>query len=78
MLHGPNSGTNHNVYVLRHERDPPTGQHPHTQHRRQRHVPGDGGGAGQRELGAERDRQHATTKPPRALRRAQLKARCCS
>lgn len=78
MLHGPDSCANHNVYVLRHERDTPAGQHSHTQHRRQHHVLGHGGGARQRELGAERDCQHAATKPPCALRRAELKDRCCS
>lgn len=78
MLHSPNSCTNNNIHVFRHERDTPTGQHPHTQHGWQRHVLGHGTGARQRELGVERDRQHATTKPPCALRRAQLKAWCCS
>lgn len=72
MLHSPNKCTHNNVHVHRHELDPPTRQPPHTQHHWQRHVPGHGGGAGQRELGAERDRQHATAKPPCALRLAQL------
>lgn len=78
MLQYPNSCTHNNIHVLRHERNTPTGQHRHTQHRRQHHMLGNGGGAGQCELGIECDSQHATTKPPCALRRAQLKAWRCS
>lgn len=67
MLLSPNRGTNHNVHVHGNERDAAAGQPPNPQHRRKHHVPGNGCGAGQRELGAERDSQHAATEPQGAL-----------
>lgn len=76
MLHGPNKCTHNNIDVHRHERDTPTGQPPHTQHRRKHHVLGHGGGTRQRELRSECDRQHAATESPCPLRPPQFQTRC--
>lgn len=72
MLHGPNSCTHNNVHVHRHERDAATRQPANPQHSGQHHMLSHGSRAGQRELGAECDSEHAAAEPPCAFRCAQL------
>ncbi|KAL0455898.1 UNVERIFIED_CONTAM: Aspartyl protease AED3 [Sesamum latifolium] len=67
MLHGSGDGTDHNIHVSGLEHEPPTGQLPYPQQRRQHLLPRHGGGPRQqRQLRPQRDRHLPATEPPRS------------